>query len=64
MTVKERYESAKEIYAKIGVDTDKAIETLKKAPVSLHCCQGSRQQETILELQEHQRNYLQIWTKQ
>lgn len=30
MTVKERYESAKEIYAKIGVDTDKAIETLKK----------------------------------
>ena len=40
MTVKERYESAKEIYAKIGVDTDKAIETLKKAPVSLHCWQG------------------------
>ena len=40
MTVKERYESAKEIYAKIGVDTDNAIETLKKAPVSLHCWQG------------------------
>lgn len=40
MTGKERYESAKEIYAKIGVDTDKAIETLKKAPVSLHCWQG------------------------
>ena len=37
MTVKERYESAKEIYAKIGVDTDKAIETLKKAPVSWSC---------------------------
>ena len=29
MTVKERYESAKEIYAKAGVDTDKALEILK-----------------------------------
>ena len=35
-----RYESAKEIYAAWGVDTDKAIETLKKIPVSLHCWQG------------------------
>ena len=40
MTIKERYESAKEIYAKIGVDTDKAIETLKNVPVSMHCWQG------------------------
>ena len=24
-----RYEQAKEIYAKLGVDTDKALETLK-----------------------------------
>ena len=32
-----RYESAKEIYAKIGVDTDLAIEKLKNIPVSLHC---------------------------
>lgn len=40
MTIKERYESAKEIYAKIGIDTDKAIETLKKIPVSMHCWQG------------------------
>lgn len=40
MTIKERYESAKEIYAKIGVDTDKAIETLKTIPVSMHCWQG------------------------
>ena len=40
MTLKERYEYAKERYAKIGVDTDKAIETLKKVPVSLHCWQG------------------------
>ena len=35
-----RYESAKEIYAKLGIDTDAVIETLKKIPVSLHCWQG------------------------
>ena len=35
-----RYESAKEIYAKIGVDTESAIEKLKNIPVSLHCWQG------------------------
>ena len=35
-----RYESAKEIYAKIGVDTEAAIEKLKNIPVSLHCWQG------------------------
>lgn len=35
-----RYESAKEIYAKIDVDTDLAIEKLKNVPVSLHCWQG------------------------
>ncbi len=35
-----RYESAKEIYSKIGVDTDLAIEKLKNIPVSLHCWQG------------------------
>ncbi|MCD8301264.1 MAG: L-rhamnose isomerase [Clostridiales bacterium] len=35
-----RYESAKEIYAKLGVDTDAAIEKLKEIPVSLHCWQG------------------------
>ena len=40
MTTKERYESAKELYASIGVNTDKAIETLKKIPISLHCWQG------------------------
>ncbi len=40
MDVKERYESAKETYAKIGVDTDQALETLRKIPVSLHCWQG------------------------
>ena len=40
MTVKERYEYAKARYAEIGVDTDKAIETLKQVPISLHCWQG------------------------
>ena len=34
------YEFAKAKYAKIGVDTDAALETLKKVPVSLHCWQG------------------------
>lgn len=40
MTTQERYVSAKEQYAAIGVDTDKAIEILKKVPVSMHCWQG------------------------
>lgn len=40
MTQKERYASAKEMYAKIGVDTDAAIAKLKEIPVSLHCWQG------------------------
>ncbi len=35
-----RYESAKQIYAKLGVDTDAAIKKLKEIPVSLHCWQG------------------------
>ncbi len=35
-----RYENAKEIYAKLGVDTDKAINILKSVPISLHCWQG------------------------
>ena len=35
-----RYESSKELYGKIGVDTDLAIEKLKNIPVSLHCWQG------------------------
>lgn len=35
-----RYESAKEIYAFYGVDTDAAIAKLKEIPVSLHCWQG------------------------
>ena len=33
------YIEAKEKYAKLGVDTDKAIETLKDIPISVHCWQ-------------------------
>ncbi len=40
MTNKERYESAKQMYAAIGVDTDAAIAKLKEIPVALHCWQG------------------------
>ncbi|MBO5879134.1 MAG: L-rhamnose isomerase [Clostridia bacterium] len=35
-----RYESAKEIYKSFGVDTEKALEIIKKIPVSMHCWQG------------------------
>ena len=35
-----RYSEAKQMYAKLGIDTDKAIETLKDVPVALHCWQG------------------------
>ena len=34
------YTDAKMSYKKLGVDTDAAIEKLKKIPVSLHCWQG------------------------
>ncbi|EET61403.1 putative L-rhamnose isomerase [Marvinbryantia formatexigens DSM 14469] len=40
MTVTKRYEDAREIFRKAGVDTDAAIETLKRVPVSMHCWQG------------------------
>ena len=33
------YEIARERYAALGVDTDKAIEILEKTPISLHCWQ-------------------------
>ena len=36
----ERYLSAKKRYEAFGVDVEKALETLKKLPVSLHCWQG------------------------
>lgn len=40
MTIEQRYQSAKEMYQKIGVDTDKAIEKLMATPISIHCWQG------------------------
>ncbi len=35
-----RYEEAKKIYAKYGVDTEKAMEQLKNISISVHCWQG------------------------
>lgn len=35
-----RYETAKEIYARLGVDTDAAIKKLMEIPTALHCWQG------------------------
>ena len=35
-----RYESAREIYAEFGVDTEEAINVLKDIPLSVHCWQG------------------------
>ncbi|WP_167958253.1 L-rhamnose isomerase [Anaerosporobacter faecicola] len=40
MTTKQRYESAKEIYKAIGVDTDAALKALSQIRVSMHCWQG------------------------
>ena len=34
------YSSAKSTYAALGIDTDAAIETLLKLPLSIHCWQG------------------------
>lgn len=38
--IERNYLVAKERYAALGVDTDKALETLGKTPVSLHCWQA------------------------
>ena len=40
MNVVERYKSAREIYKKVGVDTDLAIRKLLNFPISMHCWQG------------------------
>ena len=40
MTVKERYEESKKLFAAMGVDAYKAIERLSKVPISVHCWQG------------------------
>ncbi len=37
--IEQSYEIARERYAAIGVDTDKAIQQLEQAPISLHCWQ-------------------------
>jgi len=34
------YEIAREAYAALGVDTEKALETLARIPISVHCWQG------------------------
>jgi len=38
--IQNAYAMAKERYAMLGVDSDKAIETLAQIPISLHCWQG------------------------
>ena len=40
MKTEQAYLLAKEQYAKIGVDTDKALEKLKNIKISMHCWQG------------------------
>jgi L-rhamnose isomerase len=40
MTIKERYEAAKEAYKAVGVDTDQVLLALKQIPISMHCWQG------------------------
>ncbi len=35
-----RYSEAKKMYAKLGVNTDDAIKTLRSTPIALHCWQG------------------------
>lgn len=40
MTTEQRYEEAKKIYANAGVDTERALETLGRFPISMHCWQG------------------------
>ena len=38
--IEKNYALAKERYAAFGVDTDKALDTLEKTPISLHCWQA------------------------
>ncbi len=40
MTTERAYSLARERYAELGVDTDKAIASLATVPISLHCWQG------------------------
>ena len=38
--IEQAYRLAKERYASLGVDTDKALKQLAGIPVSIHCWQG------------------------
>ncbi|MGI5923228.1 MAG: L-rhamnose isomerase [Lentisphaeria bacterium] len=38
--IEKRYDDARSQYRAIGVDTDKALDTLSNVPISLHCWQG------------------------
>src|SRR5512136_2797925 len=38
--IQDAYVMAQQRYAQLGVDTDKALDTLAKIPISLHCWQG------------------------
>ena len=38
--IEKGYEWAKDRYAQLGVSTDRALETLRRVPLSLHCWQG------------------------
>jgi L-rhamnose isomerase len=40
MQNKDMYKTAREQYAEIGVDTEKAVSSLQRIPLSLHCWQG------------------------
>jgi len=38
--IEQSYQLAKERYAQVGVDTDKALKQLTQIPISIHCWQG------------------------
>jgi len=38
--VEQNYLRARDVYKRLGVDTDRALQTLAKIPISLHCWQG------------------------
>ncbi len=40
MTIQERYQSARELYASLGVDTEEAMKKLQTISISMHCWQG------------------------
>ncbi len=40
MQVERAYQSARNRYAELGVDTEKALRSLRRIPISIHCWQG------------------------